>query len=332
MAPLLDAFGAVMTPEVLGVTLAGLVLGYVVGAIPGLGKVLATAIMIPLSYYLTPVAAISFLIGISKGATVGNALSAILINTPGEASSAATALDGHPLARAGRARAALRVSLWSSVSGDLLATLVLVTLAAPLASVALKVTPADLTAILLFSLTFIAALSGTSLARGLLAGFVGIGLATVGIEPETGAPRMTFGLLSLHDGVPLVPLTIGVIAVAEMLVQLGRKGARAAPVEAGDGALRPGELGRVVAATARGTAIGSFVGVLPGIGASIASFMSYGATEKLSRHPERFGHGAIEGVAAAESADNAVVPSSLVPLLALGIPGSVFTAILMGRS
>ena len=313
----------------------GIFLGYIVGAIPGLGKVTAAAIAIPLTFYMNPVSAIAFLVGISKGSTSGNAVSAILINTPGEPSSVPTALDGYPLAKQGKGKKALKVGLYSSTIGDFIATLALIALTAPLARLALQIGRVELASVLLFALTFIAALSGKSMAKGLISGLLGLLLATIGIEVETGLPRMTFGFLKLYDGLNLVPMAIGMVAIAEMLVQLeeSRK-VKDHEVVAKDSSdpsdsTVTGEEWKLITPTIfRGTLIGTFIGILPGLGASIASFASYGLAQRFSKTPEKFGKGNIEGVAAAESADNAVIPASLVPLFSLGIPGSAIAAVL----
>uniref|UniRef100_UPI0013D57C86 tripartite tricarboxylate transporter permease n=1 Tax=Pseudooceanicola aestuarii TaxID=2697319 RepID=UPI0013D57C86 len=308
----------------------GVTLGYVLGAMPGLGKATGVAVSIPLTFYLEPIAAIAMLIGIAKGSTAGSAVSAILLNTPGEPSSAPTALDGYPMARQGKAQKALKMGLFASVIGDFLSTLVLIALAAPLAAYALLIGPVELCAILLFSLTFIGGLSGKSLIKGLIAAAFGIFFATIGLEAETFIPRMTLGLLELDEGISLVPMAIGMLAVGEMMIQAGNM--RRLDAETATMTESPNRADRIVTwaewrrclpVIGRGTLIGSTVGLLPGLGASVASFLSYGVTQRMSDDPESFGTGRIEGIAAAESADNAVVPSSLVPLFALGIPGSV---------
>ena len=315
----------------------GVLLGYVVGVIPGLGKGTAVAVSIPITFYLSPLTGIAYLIGIAKGSTAGSAVSAILLNTPGEPSSAPTALDGYPMSQKGQASKALKMGLFASVIGDFFATLLLIFLAAPLAEYALLFGPVEVTSILLFSLTFIAALSGDSLIKGLIAGSFGLLFSTVGMEIETATVRFTFGILELFDGLSLIPVAIGMLAVAEMLVQLGGLEA----LEEQQRKLKNNiksikqniswqEWKLCFPAIFRGTFVGSTVGILPGLGASVASFLSYGLAKKAAKDPSRFGKGAIEGIAAAESADNAVVPSSLVPLFALGIPGSVIAAILIG--
>ena len=221
MEYLISGFGHVLNPVTLFWIAVGVTLGYALGALPGLGKATGVAVAIPLTFYLDPVSAIAMLIGIAKGSAAGSAVSAILLNTPGEPSSAPTALDGYPLARQGKAQKALKMGLFASVIGDFASTLILIGLAAPLASYALLIGPVELCAILLFSLTFIGGLSGNSLTKGLIAGAFGVLFATVGIETETFIPRLTFGLLELDEGISLVPMAIGMLAVAEMIVQAG---------------------------------------------------------------------------------------------------------------
>ena len=336
MDHLIIGFQNVLTPSTLFWVTVGVTLGYVLGALPGLGKATGIAVAIPMTFYLSPVAAIAMLIGIAKGSAAGSAVSAILLNTPGEPSSAPTALDGYPLARQGKAQKALKMGLFASVIGDFLSTIVLIVLAAPLAHYALLIGPVELCAILLFSLTFIGGLAGRSMLKGLIAAAFGVFFATIGIETETFIPRLTFGVMELDDGISLVPMAIGMLAVAEMVIQAGNAHTidREA-TEIGDGMspddrrVTRAEWRRCLPVIARGTLIGSIVGILPGLGASVGSFLSYGATQRASKTPEKFGTGMIEGIAAAESADNAVVPSSFVPLFALGIPGSVIAAILI---
>lgn len=336
MQALISGFSDVLNVYTLTWICVGVTLGYVLGVLPGLGKATGVAVSIPLTFYLEPVAAIALLIGIAKGSAAGSAVSAILLNTPGEPSSAPTALDGYPMARQGKAQKALKMGLFASVIGDFLSTLVLICLAAPLARYALLIGPVELCAILVFSLTFIGGLSGKSLIKGLIAGAFGVFFATVGLETETFIPRLTFGLLELDDGLPLVPMAIGMLAVAEMIIQAGNMHHLDQETEAMAESTRRED--RVVlwsdwkvsfTPILRGTMIGSAVGILPGLGASVGSFLSYGATRRASPRPEEFGTGRIEGIAAAESADNAVVPASFVPLFALGIPGSVIAAILI---
>ena len=338
MESFLPVLESAFAPGNLAWILFGVTLGYLVGALPGLGKGTATAVAIPLTFYLSPLAAIAFLVGIAKGSTAGSAVSAILLNTPGEPSSTPTAMAGYPLARAGKAQKALKMGLFASVIGDLFSTIVLILVAQELAEYALGIGPVELTGILAFSMVFIAGLSGRSMIKGLIAGLFGILVSCVGLEVETGSPRLTFGMIEVYDGLPLIPVAIGMLALSEMMIQIGqrRRLQEEADLLRGSGiredrVVTLGDWRRSARAILRGCLIGTGVGILPGLGASVGSFLSYGAERRASGRGADFEEtGAIEGVAAAESADNAVVPASFVPLFAIGIPGSVIAAILIG--
>jgi putative tricarboxylic transport membrane protein len=319
----------------MGFVLIGIVLGYAIGVLPGLNRPAALAVAIPLSYYMTPLSAVAFLLGIAKASGAGGATTAILINAPGEPNAAATCLDGYPLARAGKAEKALKVALYGSVIGDILGTIALIIVARPLSSVALRIGPLEMSALMLLALTFIAALAGSSLLRGLASGIFGILVATVGLDPESGTPRMTFGQVELMDGVPLLAVTVGMLALSEMFIQagevMGKRDQGVEPIVTSDGdrSLGWGEALRLVPTYLRSSLVGIGVGLLPGLGPTVASFASYGWAKRMAKPGDRFGHGEIKGVAAAETADNAVVPASLIPLFALGLPGSVSAAILI---
>ena len=313
----------------------GVFMGYVIGVIPGLSRSVAIAIAIPLTFYMSPLVAISFLIGLSKGTAAGSAVSAILLNAPGEASSAATALDGYPLAKSGKPKTALQVGLVASVAGDIMATVILIFVAIPFARVALMFGPYEMAAILAFALVFIAGLSGGNIFKGLAAGAFGIFLGTIGLDAQTGLPRLTFGYTQLMDGMPLIAVAIGTLALSEMFVQSEKlryeRETMAVKLEhrADDHITFP-ILRRIIPTILRGTGIGTFVGALPGLGPSVGSWMSYGVAQKVSKTPEKFGKGEPQGIAASESADNAVIPAALIPLFGLGIPGNVSAALLVG--
>jgi putative tricarboxylic transport membrane protein len=330
---LLSGFAVALQPMNVAYIAFGIVLGYAVGVLPGLNRSTAIALMIPITFYMEPVTAVSFLIGIMKGSASGGAVTAILINTPGEPSSAATCLDGYPLARMGKAEKALKVALIGSVFGDIFATMALIGVAQPLAKLALLIGPFELAAILIFALTFIAGLSGKSLIKGLISGMAGILLSCPGVDIETGAPRLVFGFIELYDGIPLLAVAIGMLALPEVFSQLEepeeKRGLIVTNALDHSGITR--EDARLIAPVIlRSSIIGTIVGVIPGLGAAVGSFMAYGFAKRFSKTPELFGHGALEGVAASETADNAVVPASLIPLFAIGIPGSVSAALLIG--
>ena len=328
----------VLTFEVLAYITLGLFIGYIVGVLPGLSRATAIALLIPITYKLPPLAGVSFLIGVSKGGNTGSALTAILINVPGEPQSVVTALDGYPLAQQGKAQKALKLALIASVLGDFIATLVLVALAQPLAALAVGVGPVELTAVLVFAITFIAAVSGHSFYRGLTAGFRGFLLAAPRLDMETGQPRLTFGFADLYDGVPLLAVAIGTLALSEMLVQIDKgwrgtyvhKGAMLMSSSPENSRFTWKEFLTCLPTILRSTFVGIGIGSIPGMGASLSSFLAYAWTRRRDKDPESFGKGRLEGVAAAESADNASVPAGLIPMFAIGLPSSASAALLMG--
>ncbi len=319
--------------------LLGVTLGIVVGAIPGFSAPMAVAIGVPLTYAMNPVSAIAFLLGVHKGGEYGGAITSILINTPGEVSSALTALEGYPLARQGKPRKALLMSLYASVSGDILADLVLIISAAPLAVLALRMGPPEMLGVLIFSFAFISGFLGRSLMKGIAALAAGMLLATIGLDIETGSERFTFGVLEMQDGLPMVAIAIGVLVLGEVLFQIeeyfqgtsaDRRTARIALTNDEYDHLSMEEFRKSLPAILRGSVIGTAVGALPGLGASVAAFLAYGYERRVSKTPEKFGSGKLEGLAAIESANNAVIGSSLIPLLTLGIPGSATAALIVG--
>ncbi|MGD2168425.1 MAG: tripartite tricarboxylate transporter permease [Gammaproteobacteria bacterium] len=339
MDAILTGFSSALEPLNIAFIILGVTLGIVVGAIPGFSAPMAVAIGVPLTYAMNPVSAIAFLLGVHKGGEYGGAITSILINTPGEVSSALTALEGYPLARQGKPRKALLMSLYASVSGDILADLVLIVSAAPLAILALRMGPAELLGVLIFSFAFISSFLGRSLMKGVVALSIGMLLATIGLDIETGGERFTFGVLELQDGLPMVSLAIGVLVLGEVLFQIEEyflrahvdgRSVRVELTNDRNDRLSRAELRKSVPAILRGSAIGTAVGALPGLGASIAAFLAYGYERRVSKNPEQFGSGKLEGLAAIESANNAVIGSSLIPLLTLGIPGSATAALIVG--
>ncbi|PVB62167.1 tripartite tricarboxylate transporter permease [Labrenzia sp. 011] len=316
--------------------IGGILLGYLVGVLPGLSRPAALSVAVPLTYSMSPIAAIAFLVGVTKASAAGGATGAILLNTPGEPSSTATTFDGYPLAKKGEGTRALKTALYASVFGDLAATFVLILLAASLARFALKMGPVEMTAVMIFALSFIAALSGSSLSRGIISGVLGLFLSTVGLDPESATPRMTFGFIELFDGIPLIAATVGMLAFTEMLVQVqalfaakDSMAAKSGFAPEKDKSLRFSDIKRVFPVTLRGTGIGIAAGIIPGLGPTIGALLSYAINKRLARPGDSYGEGDLKGVAASESADNAVLPASLIPLFAIGLPGSVSAAILV---
>ena len=310
--------------------------GIIVGAIPGLSGPIAIALCIPFTYYMSPVAAIGFLVGINKGGTFGGSIASILLNTPGSPESSATCYDGYPMALQGKGEKALKCSLFSSFFGDTISAISLIILSIPLAAVALKLSPPDLCAIMVFSLVLVSGLDSGSLGKALIAAAAGMLLSCVGMDCF-GDERLTFNNLTLSAGIPLMSVAIGTLALSELVFQmqkqfLGQKsGAEAScGAEKDDCRFTPREMRQVLPTAIRSSIIGVVIGVLPGLGSTMAAFMAYGTAKKASKHPEKFGTGVLEGVAAPEAANNAIIGANLVPLLTLGIPGNASAAIIMG--
>ena len=316
--------------------ISGVVLGQLVAAIPGIGPVMAIAIAIPFTFGLEPLLAIAFLVGVCKGGTVGGAIPAILINTPGTPDSAATAFDGHPLARQGKPLKATKLALFSSVTGDTFSDIVLITVSAPLAILALRMGPVEVFALMVFAFAVISGLVGKSLIKGAIAAALGLLAAMIGADPENASPRLIFGHFELFDGLPLPAVALGMLAISEIVTRLARnKGISAAAINlSNDGdpsnqRVSWAEYWSCRYTMLRGAVIGTLLGATPGIGSTAAAFMSYSATKAASKDPDSFGKGNIQGVAATESANSAVVGANLIPLLTLGIPGSVSAALII---
>ncbi len=317
--------------------LLGVAVGIFVGSIPGLTVTMATALMVPLTFQMDPIPAIAMLLGVYKGGMFGGSISAILINAPGTPAASATVLDGFPMTQKGQALKALKMALYASVTADTLSDVVLILVAPPLARLALRFGPPEIFSLVLFSLTIIAAVSGRSLIKGLLAATLGVLFATVGMDPVAGTSRFTFGYVEMLKGIGLLPMLIGLFAVSEVLIRVEaevKEGIKGIFIKDSD---RPEdrrvswvEFRRCLRTILRGTALGTFLGAIPGIGSTITAFLNYGMAQRASKHPERFGQGELEGVAAAESGNSAVCGATLIPLLSLGIPGDIVTAVLLG--
>ena len=317
--------------------LVGVTVGMIAGAIPGVNGPMAIALCIPLSYYMSPMAAIGFLVGLNKGAFFGGAISGVLLNTPGTPEAAATTWDGFPLAQQGKGEKALRMALYASVSGDAFSTLVLILVAAPLAAVALYMGPPEIFALICLAMTIIAGLGSSSLFRGLIAASLGILIGTIGMEPVSAMPRLTFDIYQLERGISLIPIGIGMLAFSEIIVQLehhirqgGADCALAFSNKPEDRYISWPEYRGCFKTILRSSIAGTVVGALPGLGAPVASFFAYDQAKKNSKNPEEFGTGRLDGIAASESANSAVVAASLIPLFTLGIPGNVAAALLIG--
>jgi putative tricarboxylic transport membrane protein len=327
---LMRGFSIALQPVNLQFALLGSILGTLVGILPGIGPVAGTAVLIPLTFSLDPTPAIIMLAAIYYGAMYGGTLTSVLVNVPGEAASAITCLDGYAMAKQGRAGPALAIAAIGSFFAGTVATMGLVLLALPLTSIALRFGPPEYFALMLLGLSLVTGLAGRSLVRALLSGIAGLLIAMVGIDPVMGAPRFTFGTLELMDGVALVPVAMGLFGVSEILLNLERTTVQR--VHARLRSLMPSaeDVRRSIKPILRGTGVGFCIGLIPGVGAVVPTLVSYVAEKRVSRTPEKFGSGMIEGVAAPEAANNAYASSALIPLFTLGLPSSPTIAVIMG--
>jgi len=316
------------------------------GAIPGLTDNMAIVLLLPFTFYLNPIAGISMLMGLSKGGNFGGSIPAILFNIPGTPQAMVTCLDGYPLTQQGKSGKALKMALYGSTIGDTTSDLVLIFLAAPVAMLALKVGPPEYSMIIFFSLIIISMAATEDPIKGVIATGIGLLLGTVGLDPMRGTPRLEFGILELSDGFQIMPMVIGLLAFSEVLRQIeldvkGRSEKKEA-VFVPENSRRPEsdkdpnhrvtlqEFKGVIRTIFRSTGIGSSIGIIPGIGTTVAAYLSYISAKRASKHPELFGKGSLEGIAACESGNNAVVGPNLIPLVTLGIPGNLAAALILG--
>ena len=313
---------------------AGLCIGMFVGAMPGLTTILALSVLLPVSFKLEPLLGIPFLVGLFKGGIYGGSIPAILVGIPGTAASIATTFEGPALTRKGHGRKALEMALFSSVSGDLISDIFTILLIGPIAIITLMIGPPEIFAIIFFSLVLIASISGDSGLKGAIAALIGLGLGFIGTDAATGSTRMTFGFMSLSAGIPLIPLVIGIFALPEILLAVESRAPRFVSQFIGYSntgeKLRWKEFKSSIKTILRSTGIGTGIGMVPGVGQVVAAFVGYSAAKRASTHPETFGEGELDGIAAPEAANNAVNGPTMVPLLTLGIPGDTATAILLG--
>lgn len=333
LSHLISGFGVALQPLNLSLAFAGVVVGTVVGMLPGIGPINAIAMLIPLIFAvgMPPESALILLAGIYYGSQYGNSISTILLNVPGTASAVVTAIDGHAMTKQGRGGEALAMSAVSSFVGGTLSVVGLVFLAPALAQWAIRFGPAEYFALMAFAFSALSSVSGGSVPRALAATGFGLFLGTVGMDPNSAVPRYTFGQLKLFDGMDFVVVTIGLFAVSEVLLVLQHtEWADQAASAYGRVTIKMRDLLASGWTMLRGSLVGFFVGVLPGAGGTIASFVAYGVEEKLAGEDGRFGEGDIRGVAAPESANNAATTGAMIPLLTLGIPGSGTTAVLLG--
>ena len=330
---ILNGFSVAMQPINLWYTFLGVFMGTIIGVLPGIGPSAGIALLIPITYGMNPTSALIMMAGIYYGAKYGGSTTAILIRTPGEAASVMTSIDGYEMAKKGRAGAALAVSAIGSFIAGTIGVVGLTLFAVPLTSIALKFGPAEYFTLMLFAMTAVSTLTGNSPAKGVFATVLGLVIATIGIDLQSGQARYTMGIPEFQDGVGFVVVVVGLFAMAEVfrgLEDLVRGTAPPAMKITGKLWLTREEWKRSIGPIWRGGIIGFIIGVLPGAGGTIASIMSYTTEKRISKHPEEFGHGAIEGVAGPEAANNSDTAGALVPLLTLGVPGGGATAVMLG--
>jgi putative tricarboxylic transport membrane protein len=330
---ILNGFAVCLQPINLWYTFLGVFMGTIIGVLPGIGPSAGIALLIPVTFGMNPTSALIMMCGIYYGTKYGGSTTSILIRTPGEAASVMTSIDGYEMAKKGRAGAALAVSAIGSFIAGTLGVVALTLFAVPLTSMALKFGPAEYFTLMLFAMTAVASLTGSSPAKGMLSTILGLMIATIGIDLQSGQPRFTMGVAEFQDGVGFVVVVVGLFALSEVF--RGMEGLYQGTADEmirikGKLWLTREEWKRSIGPIWRGGLIGFVIGVLPGAGGTIASILSYTTEKRLSKHPEEFGQGAIEGVAGPESANNSDTAGAMVPLLSLGIPGGGATAVLLG--
>lgn len=328
IANLMGGFATAFSPYYLLMCLGGVLMGQIIGALPGIGPSAAIALLLPLTIGADPTGTLIMFSGLYAGSQYGGTLTAVLLNVPGEASSVMTAVDGHKLAQQGRAGAALGTAALASFLAGTAGTVGLMFLAPPLAKLALAFGPPEYFSLVLLGLTALAAVGG-SVSKGLAGGMLGLVLGTIGIDEQSGVTRFTFGQLWLLDGIDFVIIAVALFGVGEVLATSYQTESQTA-IKVESAFPTRDDWRRSRMPIVRGTLIGFLIGCLPAAGATIASFIAYIVEKKVSKTPERFGHGVIEGVAGPEAANNSAVSGALVPMFALGIPGSGTTALMLG--
>ena len=329
----ISALQTVFQPTTLFFIAFGVLLGTVLGAIPGLNSTMGTALLIPFTFAMEPANGLALLAAVYCGGTFGGSISAILFNVPGAPEAAATGFDGYPMAQKGQAGEALGYAIMSSVLGGLFSVLVLTLVSPQLAEVGLTFSQPEYFALAVAALTLIASLGGAGMAKAFIAGLIGLLLATVGIDEMTADPRFTFGGKALMGGINFIPAIIGAFAVGEILAKAeegkGLSGEHLT-IKVSTKLPKIKELLRLKWTMLRSAVIGTAIGILPGVGATTAAFIGYSETVRWSKHPEKFGTGVPEGISGPETANNAATGGAMVPLLTLGIPGSATTAVMIG--
>ena len=331
LANLALGIGVAVTPINILYAFVGVLVGTLIGVLPGIGPVATIAMLLPTTYSLPPVTALIMLAGIYYGASYGGSTTAILVNLPGEMSSVVTVIDGHQMARQGRAGAALSIAALGSLFAGTVATFVVAAFAPPLAEVAISFDAAEYFSLMVLGLASAIALAHGSVLKAVLMTLLGLLLGTVGTDPNSSFPRFSFGVPELIDGIGFVAMTMGLFAFAEIAVNLEKTETRPVVAERIGGLwIKWSEFKQAFPAILRGTAVGSALGILPGGGATLSAFAAYTVEKRIAKDPSRFGRGAIEGVAGPESANNAGAQTSFIPMLTLGIPSNAVMALMIG--
>lgn len=334
LSTFLSSLGQVLEPGTIVLLLTGVVVGFIVGVLPGLGGAVTLALMLPFTYDMEPVQAFAFLLGCYATTSTAGDITSVLFGIPGESTSAAAVLDGYPLSRRGQSGRALSAVLLSSVLGAWLGAFALALLVPVIRPLVLALGPPEFFMITLLGLTFVAALSGGNVLKGFVMAMLGLLVAAIGIDPQLGIPRYVFDQLYLWDGIDIIPVVVGLLGGAEVLqIMLSRRAIAGRNAETGQRLIGIGtglrETLRHWTVVVRSSLVGVGVGVIPGMGGSVAQFIAYGQAQRASKHPELFGKGSIEGVIAAGAVNNAKDAGSLIPTVGFGLPGSVGAAVLL---
>ena len=328
---MLSSYAAVFSPNILLWICVGTTCGIVLGALPGLTATMGVALLVPLTFGRPPLESLAMLMGIYCGAMYGGAISAILVRTPGTPAAAATVMEGYPMARRGEAGRAMSMALFASFFGGVVGALVM-TFASPFISgMALEFGPVEMFSLAIFGLSVIISISGRSLVKGMMSGFFGLLIASIGFDPISGFPRFTFGVVEMMEGPPFIPTLMGLFAVSEVFNEVQKSGV-VQQVKARLDQYLPSwsDIKYCFRELCRSSAIGTMVGAIPGAGCDVAAFIAYGEAKRASKHPERYGKGEVEGLAASECANNSCTGGAMIPLLSLGVPGDAVTAVLLG--
>lgn len=329
------AVANLFTPDHMLLLLGGVSVGMILGAIPGLSATMGIALIIPFTLSMEPVPALLMMMGAYKGGIYGGSVAAILLKAPGTSAASATVADGYALAKQGKGLKALKVSLVASVVGDTFSDIVLILSAAQLAKVALQFGAVEYTIVAILALTIIGSASGKSLLKGMFAASAGLAVALIGLDPTSGVPRLSFGVIEFYGGIHLLPMLIGLLIISEIIIQIEQSKNVAAPhlpkaSSPDDSRITREDAKLMVRPVIGGSVIGTIIGIIPGLGPTLGAFLGYDNAWRFAKKPKLFGKGSIEGISGAESGNNAVSGANLIPLLGLGIPGDIEAAILVG--